>query len=406
MTPTNDPYASLEWQLRHHAVLDEVCELPPLSIFDEGVIGFLDQVSQRVLASPLARQYPDLASFAFICRRRNLQRLKSQYESRGQRAFGRGVTLHFTPSNVPLNYAYSLYAGLLAGNVCLIRMSSRIFEQATALNAILDAVLEEGAFEAVRRRIGIFRYEKDDALTECLSSRCDVRVIWGSDETIATIRRAPLPARAYDVTFADRFSIAVIDAAGYLARDDAAAAARDFFNDTLFFDQNACTSPRLVYWIGEEGDIVRAQDRFWAAFETICDQRGYANTGNLAVEKLLRQCMCAVELEGESVTDPGALVQRVSLREIPENLERFTAPGGFFMEVRAPDVTGLGAVRTRKLQTITHLGCDGEALVASLEGGAMLGLERVVPSGRAAEFSLQWDGYDLIGQMSKCVSVA
>ncbi len=406
MTPTSDRYARLEWQVNRGIALDAVQQLSPMGIFDAQVLAFFDQLSQRVLASPAARRFPDLASFAFVCRGRNLSRLRKQYEARGHHAFGRGVTVHFTPSNVPLNYAYSLYAGLLAGNVCLVRMSSRVFEQATILNKIVQDILADETFSEVGRRVGIFRYEKDDALTRDLCALCDVRVIWGSDETISTIRQAPLAARAYDITFADRFSVAVVDAARYLQIDDHAAVARDFYNDTLFFDQNACTSPRLIYWIGERDAVSSAKTRFWGAFAEVCDDRGYVNSGNLAVEKLLRQLMCAVEFEARSTTPPGALIQRVELDAIPEDLERFTAPGGFFIEVRGRDLESLGAFRSRKLQTITYVGCEGDALLAALNGGAMLGLERVVPNGRAAEFALQWDGYDLIGQMSKCVSVS
>jgi hypothetical protein len=63
-------------------------------------------------------------------------------------------------------------------------------------------------------------------------------------------------------------------------------------------------------------------------------------------------------------------------------------------------------MQDRKLQTLTYVGFESSELVGDLNGGAMLGLERVVPNGRASEFSLLWDGYDLLSQMSKCVSVS
>lgn len=42
-----------------------------------------------------------------------------------------------------------------------------------------------------------------------------MRVIWGGDATIKEIRRAALLPRATEITFADRYSLAVIDADYY-----------------------------------------------------------------------------------------------------------------------------------------------------------------------------------------------
>ena len=49
-------------------------------------------------------------------------------------------------------------------------------------------------------------------INDYLSSMCDLRVIWGGDETIRNLRMSPLPARATEIVFADRYSLAVIDA--------------------------------------------------------------------------------------------------------------------------------------------------------------------------------------------------
>lgn len=39
--------------------------------------------------------------------------------------------------------------------------------------------------------------------------------------------------------------------------------ARSFYNDTFLSDQNACTSPRLVYWYGDKNDLDKARTEFW-----------------------------------------------------------------------------------------------------------------------------------------------
>ena len=77
-------------------------------------------------------------------------------------------------------------------------------------------------------------------------------VVWGGNQTIAELRKSELPPRSGEVTFADRYSLAIIDADSYLTIENKAKVAEDFYNDTFFSDQNACTSPRLIIWIGEK----------------------------------------------------------------------------------------------------------------------------------------------------------
>lgn len=85
--------------------------------------------------------------------------------------------------------------------------------------------------------------------------------MWGGDQTIAELRRSPLLPRSGEITFADRYSLAVIDSDTYISIDDKDKVAEDFYNDTFFSDQNACTSPRIIVWIGDRID--EAKDMFW-----------------------------------------------------------------------------------------------------------------------------------------------
>ena len=49
-------------------------------------------------------------------------------------------------------------------------------------------------------------------ITDAFSALCNVRVIWGGDMTVAELRQSKIPARTTEITFADRHSIAIIDA--------------------------------------------------------------------------------------------------------------------------------------------------------------------------------------------------
>lgn len=74
-------------------------------------------------------------------------------------------------------------------------------------------------------------------------------MIWGGDTTIATIRQSALPARSFDVCFADRYSIAAINPTAIISATDVEMKrlAEAFYNDTYLFDQNACSAPHTIF---------------------------------------------------------------------------------------------------------------------------------------------------------------
>ena len=83
-------------------------------------------------------------------------------------------------------------------------------------------------------------------MNKYFSINCDVRIIWGGDSTISKIRTASLPVRTFDLTFADRYSLCVINALDHPDDKDYDNVANGFYNDTYLFDQNACTAPHLI----------------------------------------------------------------------------------------------------------------------------------------------------------------
>lgn len=117
----NEPYTRLcggDWQSAR-----------PLAPFDGGVMAFLSDLGAALIADREARAYPDVVAFGFFCRRANLEALAREYEGAVSDRLGRGISFHIAPSNVPVNFAYSLAAGLLAGNACVVKASSRDFRR-------------------------------------------------------------------------------------------------------------------------------------------------------------------------------------------------------------------------------------------------------------------------------------
>ena len=234
--------------------------------FSEEIIEFLNALSLSLFKDSQSRAYPDVETFAFFCRRANLQNLKKQYSNdENTLRVSRGVLFHIAPSNVPLNFGYSLVAGLLSGNNNVVRVSSKSFPQVDLVVKHIHQLAAVEKWKNLTDRIALVRFDRSGNATDFFSSFCNVRVIWGGDETIAQIRKSPLPARSFDVTFADRYSIAVINADALIKEEKIEKIAEGFYNDTYLFDQNACSAPHLVIWTGEKQNITEAKHIFWNA---------------------------------------------------------------------------------------------------------------------------------------------
>lgn len=331
--------------------------------------------------------------------------MKETYSGQQVR-LGRGVVFHVAPANVPVNFAYSLAAGLLAGNANIVRLPSRDFPQVAIICAALRELLARDEFRQLHDHVCLLSYEKNDAITGFFSRHCDVRVIWGGDRTIEDIRRSPLAARSFDLSFADRYSFCVINADAYPGAADPARIAMDFYNDTYLFDQNACTAPHLLVWLGETANVVKAQELFWNSLQQVVAEK-YELPAVAAVDKLADAYRFAASSGGCSIRKMGDnLIVRIQLSQLTSGLEEARSACGFFYEHVAKSLDDLLPLINRKFQTLSHYGLDRAVLQQFIEENRPTGIDRIVPVGRTLDFSLVWDGYDLIGILSRTVSLS
>ena len=376
-----------------------------LSPFAPQVLAFLGDLSQMLCADPRARTLPDLYSFGFWCRRASLEAMRRDYPEIDRR-LGRGVVFHVGPANVPVNFAYSLVAGLLAGNANIVRVPSADFVQVRIIAQALDALLSNPVHQDLREHIRLVRYDRNaQDITAVFSSVCDVRVIWGGDSTIDNIRRNALPARAVDVTFADRYSVCVIGAQRYLDEGKASVLAQGFYNDTYLFDQNACTAPHLVLWLGAPEVVKQASDLFWTQLHAHAQGR-YTLEPRSAVDKLAQALRFAAQHEGSRIVpSPDNLITRITLGKLEPGIDDWHGNCGFFFEYELAELEQILPIVSRRYQTLSYAGLDKADLQALVIQGRALGIDRIVPIGRTLEFVLKWDGHDLIRTLSRQITI-
>ncbi|MGD8189312.1 acyl-CoA reductase [Brevibacillus ginsengisoli] len=397
-------------QLAWSSIVQDLLACHPLPPFHSTTIRFIDEVSRTILLSKSHRRFPELLSMAHWMRGFHLQEIKQNFETKRNNRIlvPRGLVLHFAPSNVDSIFMYSWFVSLLVGNKNMIRLSRNRTEQMTLLLTILNNVLIKDEFSELRKRVVIISYEHNDTITRELSSLCDVRVIWGGDETIRQIRSIPLPPNATELCFTGKFSICAIHAATILdsTDEDLNQLVQKFMNDAFWFDQLACSSPKLVIWIGEQDQTVKAKARFWNLVKNRLDTTTLHWGSEVGITRMITGYSYALQGLGDQLsTSKTDLPYRVHITSLTNEIREKHCGGGLFLEMELPSLFKLIPLLTRKDQTLAVFGFDREELrsFATQLGG--YGIDRIVEVGHSLDFQLTWDGYDLLLYLTREITI-
>ena len=370
----------------------------PLQPFSNEVIAFLNDLSKKAMR--FGKEYSDVATFGFWCRRSALLQEKKKYDDISDR-LGRGIVFHNAPSNVPVNFAFSFAAGLLAGNANIVRLPAKDFEQTTMICKFINELLAD-SHKNMASYICMVKYSSAPEITDIFSSICDTRMIWGGDDTILRMRKSPLKPRANEITFADRHSIMIINADQYLLENDLDAITHGFYNDTFFSDQNACTAPRIIIWIGDEKEKAKAM--FWDRAHKLVKEK-YTLTAVQSVGKLAAFYKIASQRPVKLIKSDDGLIMRIMVDVLDERIMDYKYNSGFFFEYDAIHLQEILPLCSEKCQTLTYFGLSQEEIKAFFEEHRPRGVDRALPIGKSMDFSLVWDGHDLIRSLSRKVTI-
>ena len=396
---------------RRMIALDELHNLlgsgPAAEPFHQSIVDTSIDLSQRIFHDPEARGYPELLALAFWMRKAEMIRLTNQFRSlqlANRVLTPRGLVFHLPPRNVDTIFVYSWLLAVLAGNRSVVRLSPQRSESTNILLRILRETLA-AARDSIANGTTIVSYGHEVEPTEMLSAVCDVRVIWGGDQTVEIIRRCPLAPHAKEVTFPDRYSLSAIQADAYLGlpEDSRDRLADQFFNDSFWFDQLACSSPRLVVWCGSGSDTRTSSADFFCRVAKCVERRGYSLPAAASMRKLVYSCSAILNSPVKECRRYNGLTV-LTLDTLTE-FQRSHPGGGLFLEAHLESLAELTAFLSRRDQTLTCFGFmldELHDLVRRLNGRA---LDRIVPIGQALQFHRFWDGYDLLQEFCRCVYV-
>ena len=394
-TDMKDVLRGVTYLVGNDEIVAALKDVSPKCPFDDSVVEFLNSLSKILMKSREAKAYPDVITLGFWMRKSSVLALKERFVTDSSDIkIGRGVAFHIAPSNVPVNYAYSLLTGLLTGNANVVRIPSKDFPQVSIINKAINEALEE--YPDMKPYICLVRYGRDQKVNDMFSALADTRIIWGGDNTIAEIRKSPLGPRAGEIAFADRYSLAVIDSDKYMEVSDKERLAEEFYNDTYLSDQNACTSPRLVVWMGEKKE--EAKELFWK-YEHDLVKKKYQFQSIMGINKLTSSYLMAVSKQRED-----NYIVRVNVPEVNPDLMQLKDNSGYFFEYDCDDIIEIrDFCNNTHCQTIGFLG-EKETIMPLLISG-IKGVDRVVPIGKTMDFDFIWDGYNLVERLTRTIKV-
>ena len=381
----------------------EDIKIVPLVPFDDKICNFLDALSKALREEKDAKKYSDIITFAFWIRKANLMKMKEEY--RDELRLGKGLVFHIAPSNVPINFAYTFVFGFLSGNSNIVKASSKRFPQTKLICKVMQKVAEQQEYHWVKQQNAIIIYDKEEtAYTEYFSKQCDVRVIWGGDHTIQEVRKFPMQSRSTEMTFADRYSFAIISAAAILERKemDLANLAEKFYNDTYLMDQNACSSPHLICWMGEENEIKTASERFWfQVYQKV--NRDYPLEDIKVSDKYTIACEMAALGKIQQLKTYGNFLYVSRISDLPDDVTQLRGKFGLFFEYRLRKLDELSDIISKKVQTCVVYGIEKEKISEWMVEKHVCGIDRIVDIGKTLEIGLLWDGYDVVRELSRII---
>lgn len=376
--------------------------------YEKRCIEFLDSLSKAIRNDVEAKQYPDILTFAFWIRKANILKLSEEYGNRVAklRYIGKGLVFHIAPSNVPINFAYTLVFGMLAGNGNVVKVSSKKFRQTEIMCRIMNQLMEEEENQWVSSQNAVVMYDRSkEEYTDYFSNICDARVIWGGDDTIEQVRRSPLSPRSTEMTFADRYSFAMMSSQAVVnaSEKELKNLAERFYNDTYLMDQNACSSPHLICWMGKKQDFEIASRRFWQEVYHVCTEK-YELADVKVSEKYTILCEFADKLEDMEVTRFENALYLVRLKKLPGQITKLRGKFGLFFEYLLENPEELMRRIDKKVQTCAVYGIESTKIADWVLDTHIKGIDRIVPIGKTLDISIIWDGYDVIGELSRCIA--
>lgn len=381
----------------------------PLKPFSEIALNFCSALSKELFEVEKITFYPDIAALAYWLRASHLSGLKERFDASKrpqEHLVPRGLTFHIAPANVETLFVYSWVLSLLAGNLNAIRLPSRDSPSKELIFKTITTLLKTPHFDEIAKRTLLLRYGHDDVITAYLSDHADVRMIWGGDATVKTIRKIPLKVEGKELVFVDRYAYAALRAVHWnkLNGEERSKVVQAIYNDTYYFEQQACSSTRALFWIGSKEEVEKARQTFYPLLQEIIGKKKLQFPTAFILKKQTHISALALSESLQKVQRTSNELTVIELNGLSPLL-RDSCGGGLLFHVQLNSLDDLIPFASHQDQTLTTLGFSSDELFTLAQSLNGRGFDRIVPIGQALEFNAVWDGYDLLRELTRVVTI-
>jgi hypothetical protein len=323
-----------------------------------------------------------------------------------------GTVLHWPAANVPIQPFLSLTNGLLSGNRNIVRVPSGLVE---FVNAMLNIAPPE--LEPVLDRVFFVAFPKERIdLAGLCAERSDAAMIWGGQDAVAAVRNLPFPHWARLEVFGPRISaiMVLLDEATLRQTTELERMCRRIAREVWQFDQQACSSPLVVYLQVTEGaailsggDQMVAQQKFVHTLAQAFEEEELAHprddidvrtSVNIAIA---RSRWLLEDPEAKAIFPFGpawSILYGGSSEHAPELMN-----GKVLHIVLSQDLEALTLQLDRQTQTIGVWIHDSSLEMRIARSAMARGVDRVVRLGLMHVFNTPWDGRELVRPLCRKV---
>ena len=368
--------------------------------YNKMALNFLLEFSEKLKENKLIYKYPDLFHLIFWTKHKFNQLYNIK---KNNLKLGRGIIFHLCPSNVPTNFIYSFFFGLIRGNSNIVKIPSKNFKQKEIILNTLKNLFKKKKFRMFKNSNIFIQYD-DKLLTEKISSICDGRLIWGGDKKINEVSKIWTPERSIDLKFADRYSFSIFDVKKMksLSKLDLLKIIKKFYIDSYSFGQAACNSPHFIFWIGKNDKILK--NKFWSLLNKTVSLKEFNNKDMFnKYAKLLEDIVYNKNFM--KINKFSNKIYVINVKKKVKNIENIRGINGTFYQLNCPNLNSLNNYITKKCQTVSYYGFKKNHLEIFIKKNKPIGIDRIVPIGKSLDIDFYWDGYNCIEELSRYIRI-
>jgi len=317
------------------------------------------------------------------------------------KAFPLGVVGHWPAGNVEVLPILSMTCALLGGNGALVRIPGGL---ADLTRRVMEKLVQSDPGQVLTERIfmALFEHGRKD-LHEAMAQSVDGAMIWGGQEAVSEIRALPFRHWARVAVFGPRISVAAMDAGAWSNPDGRESWCRRMARDVWQFDQQACSSPQVLFLERAPGQSTADFLPFLQRAFEVENQAHPRLTIAAALTSTISQARASWLLNDTTHTaifpkGPEWTLLLGTGPDLPQPIQGKTLAVLEVDNLLDPvskfdgnvQTLGLGMADPEKEEEVTRL-------------AGRRGVDRIVKLGRMHVFVPPWDGVDLIRPMVRMV---